>query len=243
MMKQLPLLLIISALCSSYLTPQSVRGGDTVINNAECSSAMWWTPYEYAIEVGPCFNLWEGTFEMIAPDGVATTILPWQDFGEAFNGWKKWMQEPMILPLSVTGDYTIRGEGIGCVGYGWVNGSFQCINGTVIYERRVYMESWVEGGPRKLEKPTLPEISELTGSEVVVSWIGGPGDYRVVARKMKGKAITSYKTTCSITVDETGPGSCALQDVTPGRWRIRVTRSSDGQSASRTKIVKFYAIQ
>lgn len=242
-MKQLPLLLIISALLTSYFTPQSVRAGETVINTAECFSGMWWTPYKYSIEFGPCYNLWEGSFWMVAPDGTTTEILPWQDFTDASNGWKKWMPEPIILPLTVTGDYTLRGEGIGCIAFDWINGTFTCINGTVYYERKQFMESWVEGTPQNFQKPSRPQVGKFTGNEVVVSWVGGPGEYRVVARKMKGRAVTNYKTTCLITVEETGPGSCALQDVVPGRWRIRVTRSSDGQSASRTKIVKFYAIQ
>ena len=242
-MKLFKLMICSLLLITSFGFPKVASAGNTVINTAECSFGTWFTPYQYSVELINCYNLWEGTFWVVAPDGTTTEILPWQDFIDAFNGWKKWMPEPTILPVTASGDYSFRGEGIGCIAFDWVNGVFTCINGTVYYQRNWYMESWVEGSPRKLEKPTHPEISELTGSEVVVSWIGGPGDYRVVARKMKGKAVTSYKTTCSITVDETGPGSCVLQDVIPGRWRIRVTRSSDGQSASRTKIVKFYAIQ
>ena len=93
---------------------------------------------------------------------------------------------------------------------------------------------------RALEKPRAIAITSIAFGDATVSWKGGPGNYKVVAKRLnkRGKVQPATTRTCEATLNASGSGSCELTDLRPGRWRIRTTRTFAAALSVRVKVIK-----
>lgn len=91
-----------------------------------------------------------------------------------------------------------------------------------------------------IAKPRAIAVTTLINGRATASWRGGAGIYYVEAIRLnkRGRVQVGTKRICEATVTETGPGSCDLTSLRPGRWRISTTRTFEGSIAVRVRLIR-----